>query len=50
MTYLTTARGLEVVMEYYGILDLVPRGRDERDPDFNSWIRHHDRYEHTADS
>jgi predicted dithiol-disulfide oxidoreductase (DUF899 family) len=50
LTYLTTARGLEVVMEYYGILDLVPRGRDERDPAFNSWIRHHDRYEQAADS
>jgi predicted dithiol-disulfide oxidoreductase (DUF899 family) len=37
-------------MEYYGILDLVSRGRDEHDPVFNSWIRHHDRYAHASDS
>lgn len=49
LTYTTNARGLEVVMEYYGILDLVSRGRDEHDPVFNSWIRHHDRYEHASD-
>jgi predicted dithiol-disulfide oxidoreductase (DUF899 family) len=41
LTYLTTARGLEVVMEYYGILDRVPRGRGEGDP---FWVRHHDKY------
>src|SRR5256714_353054 len=29
LTYSTTARGLEPVMVYYGILDRVPRGRDE---------------------
>lgn len=44
LTYLTTARGLEVVMTYYGILDRVPGGRGEQDP---FWLRHHDRYEHT---
>jgi predicted dithiol-disulfide oxidoreductase (DUF899 family) len=42
MTYATTARGLEVVMTYYGILDRVPLGRGEGDP---FWIRHHDAYE-----
>ena len=31
-------------MSDYGILDRVPRGRDEREPDFQTWIRHHDRY------
>jgi predicted dithiol-disulfide oxidoreductase (DUF899 family) len=46
LTYATTARGLEVVMVYYGILDRVPRGRDEADPVSQSWLRHHDRYEH----
>jgi predicted dithiol-disulfide oxidoreductase (DUF899 family) len=45
MTYASSARGLEVVMAYYGILDRVPRGRDEGDPVYQSWIRHHDSYE-----
>jgi predicted dithiol-disulfide oxidoreductase (DUF899 family) len=45
LTYSATARGLEVVMAYYGILDRVPRGRDEHDPVYQSWIRHHDAYE-----
>lgn len=44
LTYETSARGLGVVMTYYGILDRVPLGRDERDPVFQSWLRHHDRY------
>ena len=44
LTYSTTARGLEVVMVYYGILDRVPRGRDEVDPVYQSWIRRHDEY------
>ena len=42
-TYWTTARGLEVQMSYYGLLDRAPRGRhEEDDPDF--WIRRHDEY------
>ncbi len=49
LTYSTTARGLEVVMMYYGILDRVPQGRDERDPLYQSWIRRHDEYEPAAD-
>lgn len=48
LTYSTTARGLEVVMSYYGILDRVPRGRDEHDPEYQSWLRHHDSYEHRS--
>jgi predicted dithiol-disulfide oxidoreductase (DUF899 family) len=44
LTYETTARGLEVVMTYYGILDRVPRGRDEREPVDPFWVRHHDSY------
>jgi predicted dithiol-disulfide oxidoreductase (DUF899 family) len=44
LTYATSARGLEVVMTYYGILDRVPLGRNETDPVYQSWIRHHDRY------
>ena len=47
LTYATTARGLEVVMNYYGILDRVPRGRDEGGPDFQGWVRRHDEYGQT---
>jgi predicted dithiol-disulfide oxidoreductase (DUF899 family) len=42
-TYTTTGRGLEFVMNYYGILDRVPQGRDEGDA-FQTWIRRHDEY------
>jgi predicted dithiol-disulfide oxidoreductase (DUF899 family) len=48
LTYESTARGLEVVMNYYGILDRLPRGRDDREPMDPFWIRHHDRYEQEA--
>ena len=44
LTYSTTGRGLEPVMVYYGILDLVPRGRDEGDPADPSWIRRQDEF------
>ncbi len=44
LTYSTTARGLEPVMVYYGILDRVPRGRDEGEPADPSWIRRHDEF------
>jgi predicted dithiol-disulfide oxidoreductase (DUF899 family) len=44
LTYSTTARGLEPLMVYYRILDLVPRGRDEGDPPDPSWIRRHDEF------
>jgi predicted dithiol-disulfide oxidoreductase (DUF899 family) len=42
-TYSTTARGLEFLMGYYGILDRAPRGRDEGDAS-QVWIRRHDEY------
>jgi predicted dithiol-disulfide oxidoreductase (DUF899 family) len=42
-TYSTTARGLEVLMGYYGMLDRVPLGRSEAgEPEM--WIRRHDEY------
>jgi predicted dithiol-disulfide oxidoreductase (DUF899 family) len=44
MTYTTGSRGLEPVMSYYGILDLVPRGRDG-EPSDPGWIRRHDEFE-----
>ena len=42
-TYATTARGLEFLMGYYGILDRAPRGRDEGDA-AQIWFRRHDEY------
>jgi predicted dithiol-disulfide oxidoreductase (DUF899 family) len=44
MTYGTTARGLEPVMAYYGILDRVPGGRDEGEPADPTWMRRHDEF------
>jgi hypothetical protein len=33
-------------MTTYGILDLVPKGRDEDHLDFSmAWVRYHDRYD-----
>jgi predicted dithiol-disulfide oxidoreductase (DUF899 family) len=43
-TYVTTARGLEPAMAYYGLLDRTPMGRDE-DGDRPFWLRRHDEYE-----
>jgi predicted dithiol-disulfide oxidoreductase (DUF899 family) len=41
-TYVTTARGLEPAMAYYGLLDRTPMGRSEGDDPF--WLRRHDEY------
>jgi len=43
-TYVTTARGLEPGMAFYGLLDRTPKGRDESATDA-LWIRRHDEYE-----
>lgn len=42
-TYVTTARGLEPAMAYYGLLDRTPLGRNESDT-APLWIRRHDEY------
>jgi predicted dithiol-disulfide oxidoreductase (DUF899 family) len=42
-TYATTWRGVEFLMNYYPILDRVPKGRDEGDA-WQTWIRRHDEY------
>ena len=42
-TYSTYGRGVEVMMGTYNLLDLTPKGRDEREG--MEWVRHHDRYE-----
>jgi predicted dithiol-disulfide oxidoreductase (DUF899 family) len=42
-TYVSTARGLEPAMAYYGLLDRTPKGRDEGGPR-PLWVRRHDEY------
>jgi predicted dithiol-disulfide oxidoreductase (DUF899 family) len=42
-TYVTTARGLEPAMAYYGLLDRTAKGRHE-DPSEPLWVRRHDEY------
>lgn len=42
-TYVSTARGLEVAMAFYGLLDRAPKGRDE-DASRPHWIRRHNEY------
>jgi predicted dithiol-disulfide oxidoreductase (DUF899 family) len=42
-SYSTTARGLEFLMGYYGILDRAPKGRDEGDRS-EVWLRRRDEY------
>jgi predicted dithiol-disulfide oxidoreductase (DUF899 family) len=43
-TYVSTARGLEPAMAYYGLLDRTPKGRDESATE-PLWLRRHDEYE-----
>jgi predicted dithiol-disulfide oxidoreductase (DUF899 family) len=42
-SYVTTARGLEPAMAYYGLLDRTAMGRHEED-DPDVWLRRHDEY------
>ena len=42
-TYVTTSRGLEPAMPYYGLLDRTPRGRQE-EGELEHWLRRHDEY------
>jgi predicted dithiol-disulfide oxidoreductase (DUF899 family) len=42
-TYVTTSRGLELAMAYYGLLDRTPKGRNESATE-PLWIRYHDEY------
>jgi predicted dithiol-disulfide oxidoreductase (DUF899 family) len=45
-TYSTYARGLDVLLGAYAILDRAPQGRDEAElPSPMSWVRYHDAYE-----
>jgi predicted dithiol-disulfide oxidoreductase (DUF899 family) len=45
-TYVTTARGLEPAMGYYGLLDRTPMGRHEEGEQL-FWLRRHDEYRKT---
>ena len=42
-TYSTYGRGVEVMMGTYKMLDLAPKGRNEKEG--MEWVRRHDRYE-----
>jgi len=42
-TYVTSARGLEPAMAFYGLLDRTAKGRDE-ESDMPFWLRRHDEY------
>jgi predicted dithiol-disulfide oxidoreductase (DUF899 family) len=44
-TYSSYGRGVEAMMGTYNLLDLTPKGRDEKDGEGMAWVRHHDRYE-----
>jgi predicted dithiol-disulfide oxidoreductase (DUF899 family) len=44
-TYSAYARGLDIIVGTYNVLDLVPKGRDEDELKFSmAWVRHHDKY------
>lgn len=43
LSYSSAARGMEFLMNFYAILDRMPKGRDEGDA-FQTWIRRHDEY------
>lgn len=45
-TYSTYGRGVEVMMGTYRMLDLMPKGRGEREVAHKmEWVRHHDCYD-----
>lgn len=49
-TYSTYGRGVEVMMGTYRMLDLTAKGRDEDgDAGGMAWVRHHDRYDASAE-
>ncbi len=48
-TYSSYGRGGEDFLGTYRLLDIVPKGRNERvNGNLTDWVRHHDRYETTA--
>jgi predicted dithiol-disulfide oxidoreductase (DUF899 family) len=48
-TYSSYARGLDIFITAYNLLDIVPKGRDEGRLKYGmEWVRHHDRYGDTT--
>ncbi|WP_322095468.1 DUF899 domain-containing protein [Paraburkholderia bannensis] len=43
-TYSAYARGVEMALGTYAMLEFTPKGRNEQN-DMREWMRHHDRYE-----
>ena len=43
-TYSTYERGLDMLNVAYHYMDLVPKGRDERDAGLDGWLRRRDEY------
>jgi len=46
-TYSAYARGLDALMNSQHLLDITPKGRNERSPtgEMIEWVRHHDKYD-----
>jgi predicted dithiol-disulfide oxidoreductase (DUF899 family) len=44
-TYSSYARGLDIFLTTYQLLDIVPKGRDEAELPGMAWLRHRDRYD-----
>jgi len=50
-TYSAYARGLDILIGAYNLLDLAPKGRDEAElPWTMAWLRHHDKYDESRPS
>ena len=50
-TYSAYARGGEISLGSYGVLDMTPKGRNETiNGNLTDWVRHHDRYDDAASS
>ena len=47
-TYSTYARGLDLLIGAYNLIDLTPQGRNEDAAAPMKWVKHHDRYESAA--
>jgi predicted dithiol-disulfide oxidoreductase (DUF899 family) len=49
-TYSSYARGGELFLGSYAVLDMTPKGRDETiNGNLTDWVRHHDRYQDEAE-
>ncbi len=45
-SYSSFARGLDIFLGVYNLLDMVPKGRDETELTYGmEWVRHHDKYD-----